>query len=668
MHNVWGKPFGLDTLYADNPQRLPNNSLSGWSYQGKIDYDFNPNVKLSLTGNGSVDNWREYRQEWALNSDHGPRYEDKNLGLNAKITHTLNANTFYNLSASYFKTSRLRGDGVVFDDYEAYERKYEWGDGEIDDVVNPEYDDFDMFWVPSEEITVISDPDTTIDGTDTLITRDTVVLDEASYYAGYLDRRASYIGFKGDLNSQVNDNHTIKTGFDFQYHTLRYFRNLDATKGFQETRVNRYGFDEVGNTADPDGFMNDTKHPINLGLYVQDRFEWKGMVVNAGLRFDYFDYRAKRVIDPVNPFKEEDLTKLDEADLENTEKFSRVSPRLGISFPVSPKTQMYINYGKFYQRPDLDKLYVGYDFWEARVTAGSYFPFASPNLEPEKTTQYEVGITQQLGDNVALTIGAYYKDVEDLTQIETFIEVDPSIRSYSVFDNIDYGTIKGVDIALNMRRTRHLRLDLKYTLSYATGTGSYAQSAYVINWSNPKNPIKTTHPLDYDQRHNLTGVFDWQWGAKEGPKLGETFLLENTSLNVLMYALSGTPYTPTYPYDEATESAVRPDPRGPINSARKPWNFSIDLQFERAFTVGNFTLKPYVMVRNLLDWENEIGVYESTGEPDQTGFLNTEAGQTNVQNAIADGTDYIERYELKQHNATNYSIPRMVWFGLRVSF
>ncbi len=653
VHETYGKPYGLDTLYSENPQRLPSNSYSSWSYQGKLDYELSPNTKLQASGTGSQTWWREYRQEWALNPAHMPRFEDKNIGLNAKLTHTLNADAFFNLSSSYFMTERLRGDGVIFDNYEAYERKYDWGNGEVDDIVNPEFEDYNLFWTDSEDITVVSN------------NGDTVVLSESPYWGGYLHRKSSYIGFKGDMNMQVDERNTLKFGFDFQRHTLRYFRNLDATKGYSVTRVNRYGFDSLGNESDNEGVFNDTKHPINLGLYAQDRFEWRGVIVNAGLRFDYFDYKTQRIRDSLNPYQYGTPGELDEADLEDSEKFIRLSPRLGISFPISDRTQMHVSFGKFFQRPNLDKLYVGYDFWEARVTAGSYFPFASPNLEPEKTTLYEVGFTHQLGDNLAISVDAYYKDIQDLTQIHTYDSVDASIRTYSIFDNIDYGTVKGLDFNLAMRRTKNIRLDLKYTLSWATGTGSYAQSAYVINWSNPGGTPKVTAPLDYDQRHNLAGVIDMRLGRQEGPRFGDIFPFENTNINTIIYAGSGTPYTPTGMYDAAVESAVRPGPSAPVNSSTKPWFFQIDVKIERVFKIGNYDLIPYVWVKNLLDRENVIGVYETTGQPDNTGYLASGPGLTNIAN---EGQPYIDAYNLKQNNPTNYANPRMVYVGLRASF
>ncbi len=87
---------------------MPNNWLEGWSYQGKLDYNFSPAVKLTLNGNGSIDRWSQYfhfynNPVYPDQVKHTPRYEDTNLGLNAKITHTLNAKTFYNLSTSYFR-------------------------------------------------------------------------------------------------------------------------------------------------------------------------------------------------------------------------------------------------------------------------------------------------------------------------------------------------------------------------------------------------------------------------------------------------------------------------------------------------------------------------------------------------------------------------------------
>ena len=285
-------------------------------------------------------------------------------------------------------------------------------------------------------------------------------------------------------------------------------------------------------------------------------------------------------------------------------------------------------------------------------------------LEPEKITQYEAGITHQVGNNTAIEVTAYYKDVQDQTQIFHQSPAYPQVYDY--FANSDYGTIKGIDFELAMRRTRNLRLDLKYTLSWATGTGSYAQTQYNVAWQNPLEPPKTTAPLDYDQRHNIVGIIDFRTSKSEGPQLGNIFPIENMSANAIVQIYSGTPYTPMNLFDAATEAAVNPEPNGHINSRAIPWGFNIDLKVERKFKIGEFDVVPYVWVQNLLDRENVATVYESSGKPDVTGWLTTLDGQEFVRNTADDNGGYF--YELKERNPRNYAGPRVIMFGLRMAF
>jgi hypothetical protein len=415
--------------------------------------------------------------------------------------------------------------------------------------------------------------------------------------------------------------------------------------------------------------MNNTKHPINLGTYLQDRFEWSAFVVNAGVRFDYFDYKALRLkniyrpLDPNNTGNSE----LDRGDLESSKKFTRISPRLGISFPISDKTQLYFNFGKFYQRPDLVNLYSGYDFLGKRIGAGSFYPFPSPNLEPEKTTQYEFGLTHQLGDKIALEVIAYYKDVSDLTQIYQINNVVPF--AYTTYANSDFGTIKGFDFNLTMRRTRNLSLDLKYSLSYAVGTGSYAQTAFNIAWKNPKGGFpKSTNPLDYDQRHSIIGIIDFRTEKGEGPLVGNSHIFENMGLNTIIQLGSGLPYTPMMVYDAVSPGAsVQQYLMGPVNSVNMPWSFVIDMKLEKTFRIKNYEFVPYIWVKNILNNENVTNVYEGTGKADISGYLETQEGQVKANNQ-ARYPDFAYRYSLAQANPKNFAGPRMIYCGLRMAF
>ncbi len=688
-----------ESVLPGAPDRLLNNWLDGWAYQGKIDYKFTDNVQFSLSGNGSIDKWSEYTHSYLFASEHMPYYEDENLGLNAKLTHTLGAHTFYNLSGSYFSTERFRGDGVHRQDLWAYGRP----------GGNPRNDGMNLFraW-DNMNLTPLLDSvgDPVIDSNGDTVkvqnftptdyvtdTVDGVVRtfigpgDEGHVYDDYLKRKASYWGFKGQLTHEANAVHTFKGGFEFNRHTLRFYQHFFPVNvytglsggGFQD--ANRYGYDEYGEESESQDWRNDTKHPIDFAFYLQDRLEHKGLIVTAGIRFDYFDYKALRLrnpelpLDPDSNFADADTTNdnfiqsLEPGDTEASEAFKRLSPRLGIAFPISEKTQMRMSYGKFYQRPELQNLYVGYDFLSYKVNVGGYYvSFGNPNLEPPKTTAYEIGISRLLGENTSFDVNFFYKDVSDLVQVYNQPSRPTSFASYR---NSDYGTIKGMEFQIKTRRTNQITMDLKYTYSLANGTGSYANSSGNVAWTNSDDP-RSTAPLDFDQTHKFVGIFDLRYGKNEGPRLGDTYPLQHLGVNVIFLAASGLPYTPVEITNEATLGAFAPIVTDVRNSREMPWNLIIDLKLERGFSFGQFTLSPYLWVKNLLDRDNAIQVWEGSGRPNSTGWLETPEGQSFVglhsEIEDASGLTGEQKYELAQFQPQNYANPRMVYFGMRAAF
>jgi len=657
-------------------ERLPSNTLDGWAYQGKIDYQFTENLKLQLSGTGSNDEWSGYTHSYLFNSEHMPWYKDDNLSFNAKLTHTMSASTFWNFSGTYFVTERFRGDGVHREDIFAYGRP----------GGNPRNDRESLFrsFDDIDSVTATDSISLTVDGVQRVFTGPG---DEGHVWDDYLRRKSEYVGFKGQITSEITSVHTLKGGFEFSRHTLRFyqhffpvsvFRSVDSG-GFQD--ANRYGYDIFGNESDSEDWQNDTKHPIDIGLFLQDRLEYEGLIITGGLRFDYFDYKALRLRNPNLPLDPDSLQfdndftndgeiqSLELADTESSEKFTRLSPRLGVAFPISDKTQMRLSYGRFYQRPDLQNLYVGYDFLDFKISTGGYYvSFGNPNLKPPKTTAYEIGITRQMGDNTSFDVNIFYKDITNLIQVFN----QPSLpTSFATYRNSDFGTIKGLEFHLTTRRTNQIALDFKYTLSFATGTGSYSNSQGNIAWVNANAPRQTA-PLSFDQTHKFIGNFDLRYGTQEGPRLGDMYPLENFGINVLLIASSGLPYTPINVINEATILAFAPVVLDTRNSETGPWTLSIDLKAEKSFDVGNFKLAPYFWVKNLLDRDNAVQVWEGSGRPNSTGWLETPEGQTFASNnsTVNDATGLTgeEKYRLAENHPLNYANPRQIYFGLRASF
>lgn len=634
------KSIGLD------PDFKPVNSSSGYTFQGKLGWQLNEKMSLKVGGLGSEEDWREYNHAYLLNLAHSPRYYDRNLSYTGSFNHVVSPKTFYSVGVNYFETLRKRGDGVHFDRLAEYIRS-----------ANPRYDqDVPLFF------------------------------EEGHVFDDYLQRRSSYWGAQASMTSQVNRYHSLKMGADLQRHTLRYFNHFFPVQLGDNPEPNLtdwdgYGYkmvvvrDLAGNISridlvEDDSGRDGAKHPKTWSMYAQDKFEREGMIVNAGLRFDHINVDTPALLSDRYPLGNPDAVgnlpdSLESQDLTSNKTYARVSPRLGVAFPVDERTQLRFNYGQFYQQPNLQDLYVSYRFLQHKVKTGGYFVgFGNPNLKPERTTAYEVGVARQIGDRMRLDVTAYYKDVKDLVEI-TGITSYPN--GFSSYRNRDFATIKGVDLGWAMRKTNHLSATINYSLSFAQGTGSVSNTQGNIAWTSSQPP-KLTAPLDFDQRHKISLNLDFSLEKGEGPAWAGRRWFENTGVNVLYNIGSGTPYTPTNTYNEVTLANVNSQPSGPINSRYGPWTTNLDLKASRNFTLGVSRFQGFVWVLNAFDSKNAFNVYTSTGSSTTTGWLNTEDGQAFLANAEANGKDGLGLYQLAERNPNLFSNPRLVRFGVSTSF
>ncbi|MFN8546919.1 MAG: TonB-dependent receptor [Candidatus Eisenbacteria bacterium] len=551
----------IDSYFKDGI--LPNNSLDGWTGQGRIVWDVNQNSKLKLGGNNSVENWREYRHSYLLNLRHAPRYQDTNKSVYGTYSQTWNKQTFMEVAGNWFYTERYRGDGIHFKDLAAYGRP----NG------NPDFN-------PSLPLFFYGDSTGGSGGT---------VWDD------FLHRESSYLGLKGDLTSQWREGHTAKLGIEYRRHTLRRYNHLfpvndykGVPDGYVDVDFFGYEIDHSGtvdseglpnSTSPNDGSLDGAKHPVDAGIYIQNKYEKDDFVVRAGLRYDYLNANTKRLKDERQPLGA-DNARLDPEDLTDSKAWNKLSPRLGVGFPVGNGTLFRANYGKFFQQPNLEDLYVSYKFLAHKVRTGGYFyPFGNPSLEPEQTTSYEIGLTKQVGTGATFDVSLFYKDVENLVQVQN---VTAQPNAYSSFRNSDFGTIKGLDFRFDMRRNHNIQPSVYYTLSWAKGTGSASQTQRNVAWT-AGQPPKLTSPLDFDQRHKITVNLDYRNGKGEGPMVNGRHLLERAGVNMILSLGSGTPYTATLPYDEVTLAAVNQQLAGPLNARVGPWTMRLDMKVNRQF-------------------------------------------------------------------------------------
>lgn len=521
---------------------------------------------------------------------------------------------------------------------------------------------------------------------------------------GYAKSNNNYIGGSLAYTAQLAG-HELKAGGSVQRWTVRNWGN-NAPATFLSTilqnpdkannpdslltligaslyfNFNNYGYDPLG--RETDAYPFGPKHPVIGSAYVQDKLEISDLIINAGLRYDYIDMDSWKWVNPKLPVVNRKDNSIPKDQLTSGSVFSYLSPRLGFSFPVTDQTVFHLQYGKFVQAPSLDQAYRGIYTSAAILTSSNLFtnPIAY-DPEPIRTTQYEIGFTQQFTDFAAFDITAFYKDIKGQLQYG-YVFTDPGAprASYAVFQNQDFATTKGIELSLKIRRVERVRAEVNYTFSSASGTNSFSNSA-IGSLEVNKNAPTVLLPLDYDQTHRGAVMLDYRWGKDDGGPI-----LEQLGFNFLFTFNSGHPFTfaewPGLLQSRAWTGGLIPArdtrgrrPIGPPNSSTTPWVYNLDLRIDKTVSIFNLDVNFYVYVQNLLNTKNVINVYDFTGNGYNDGFLET----SDAQQVIA-GSNYTQRFvDLYQAlNLTNrqhllavkgidiYGSPRQLRAGVFINF
>ncbi len=336
-------------------------------------------------------------------------------------------------------------------------------------------------------------------------------------------------------------------------------------------------------------------------------------------------------------------------------------PRIGVTFPVTDRALFFAHYDVLAQRPTTQQFTTLQGYANRLETAGS---IGNPNLKPQRTTEYELGFRQRLGERAALQLSGFYRQIDDLIQLRALKNVFPN--NYSTYQNVDFGTVKGVEVEFDLRRTNNVAFTANYTLSFAQGTGSDASTTSNIFWLREANPYVPNFlsPLNFDQRHTGNISIDYRLGRGEGPSLFGAKLLENFGINILGSFKSGQPYSRLLaPYPR--EFAVRlTGLKGQINGNNMPGSVLLNLKVDRRFNFGRAAMVAFLEVENLLDADNVTSVWQATGLPDNDGYL----AEPQSLSDYPIGSIQRQYYQYRNRSPYNYGIPRQTRLGLRLNF
>ena len=519
------------------------------------------------------------------------------------------------------------------------------------------------------------------------------------------------------------------------------FRGLEEVED-QDVALYSQGVANDANLSDSSFVYNVAPYqPVYYAGYIQDKVEYQDLVLNIGLRVDVFDNNSlvlKDIYATTPILRAGDLEGVDVPDAVdqdaavyfnnngdvvgyrrsntdqffdaagNTAEFEAINqlgtpqapeneagepitglhpsifeeyapqvtlmPRIGVSFPVTDRALFFASYNVTSQRPSEEAFE---PFSRYRGLTGQDV-VSNARLEPEKTTQYELGFRQRLGERAALQISGFYRTQENKIRIRTLTEAFPS--AYSTYLNEDFTTAKGLELGFDLRRTNNLAVDANYTLQFAEATGSDANALAVISWLAPGSVPNFISPATFDRRHSLNASLDYRLEEDEGPEVFGARVFANFGVNLLGIVNSGFPYTQIAEIKPITD----PQPgvvSGELGDVRTPWTYRFDLKIDRSFSLGSgLSAKAYLWVQNLLNTHSALSVYRATGLPGNDGYFDTTTGQDAIRTAIPSGASYRDHYlqymsspiDVSSYNMSKsgrvYMLPRRTRLGVLISF
>ncbi|MCF7885790.1 MAG: TonB-dependent receptor [Candidatus Marinimicrobia bacterium] len=577
------------------------HGLLGWKISSKMDF--------TLQGSYRDYTWQEYQSVSTDNRlyryvpDGILTHNEKSNNIIAKFNHSLSMNTYYNLGFS------------------RAEKKYK-NYNENDIAIYPE--------VAANRV------------------------DSYSFLTGGSDnnrfrRKTITNTIKFDITSQVNKANKVKAGLEARLHTLT-MQDYELRPPQEKTTIDLMFDDPVMDSPrimDISSIYNSSyeHHPKQYAAYIQDKIELKELIINVGVRADYFEPDGIVLADPsdpsiYNPIKEEHkqdpIENRKEYWYEDASSNLQISPRFGASFPYTTKGIIHVSYGHFFQIPPFELLYRNPEF-DLGSGTGNVGVIGNANLDAKKNVKGEIGLKQEIYPGFVVDLTAYFQDIRNLAGTRnTLIDLAGGAASYNKIDNTDFAYVKGLVLTLNYDNPAGYYGSIDYTYQIAKGTASNPEDARDAATSGSLPEIFLI-PLDWDQRHtiNLNAGYDSEiWGV-----------------NVIGRYGSGMPYTPIMTTDISTTLE---------NSEFKPYTLNFDMNLYYLTNFMGLEQRWFVRVRNVFDKLNVTDVYPRSGEADFTPE-EQRIKELNLAEVVNTVDEWFQ-------NETYYEEPRRVEIGVKISF
>ena len=537
------------------------------------------------------------------------------------------------------------------------------------------------YYMPDPLTNVAWDEGRTFGGHDTFYANSTSITDEVRF----------------DVTSQLSDKWKLRVGIDYKSHKLNFYevKNpwlgagakiqtfaeywqdtgpdglLLGDEGYEEAdpgeKNGRWDVGEQFTDANNNGKWDDFREPEEFSAYIQNTFEVPWMVINYGIRIDMVDYNSQVWSDttgkfsPGRPWFYSDLNSNDIWDageeasdiaglarqkifLKDSKWSYKISPRVGFSHVITDKSTFTFNYGLYFQNPIYQNVYLNTNSLEdpEELFEEGEGAVGNATMNAQRTQQYGANFNVQVGENWAYMVGAWVRDMDQLTR---YTLERSGVYQYNVATNGDYGSAKGLDLTIDWRYAI-FGSQLQYTYSVAKINSEYAWASISGQYVDAPSQENLAY---YDRPHDLTYYI-------------YSYLPFGIQASLTAFYQSGYPYTPIiFRGKDPAEDLRQP------NSKRGPAYKNVNLSFSKYFEAMDHRFSMGLNIFNLLDIRNAWDIWPLTGKPDDPGTYYT--NYVGLPGADPNGAGvYADKSSAYYDRPWRLSSPREINFFIRIDF
>jgi outer membrane receptor protein involved in Fe transport len=387
----------------------------------------------------------------------------------------------------------------------------------------------------------------------------------------------STTSMKADISSQLDYQNLVKGGVEFVYNDLNFDYGIIQSQTFgaaYSSRTQMHAF------------------PYRGAVYLQDKLESQEFTMNAGIRVEYSNANVNWWdIDPFNQYffstkygtavLADSVFPLKKAEMQWT-----VSPRLGISHPISENAKLFFNYGWFRQLPQYETV-----FRVGRNQLTQMQSYGNPNLTMARTVSYELGVDYSLTDDLLIQAAGYYNDIKDQQDVVHYRNTAASFDYFATSAN-SYEDRRGFEITLRKVTGPWVYGFINYTYQVNT-TGHFGASNIYDNIADQRDFNQATTNLYQDRpipqpfaRANV----NFSTPGDFGPTVLDHHILGELNLNVVLDWQSG--YWTTW------------NPNGLLNIAYNVQAvdyFNMYLRLQKSITIGRLGFQLFMDINNVLN-------------------------------------------------------------------